>query len=165
MEVAGVVEFDEVADAIEGADESGWGTEIGRREEINAERADTEVGGCEEGTTERADTGVVEWEEIERSEVFSVDDELAEDAEVVEAEVKVEVGMMSAVRLAITADRGCKSPDSVLITAEEAAGGLKKLVSSAVVRCANVRSVVSKLITILQIGQHLMQDEKEDLQI
>jgi hypothetical protein len=25
MEVAGVVEFDEVADAIEGADESGWG--------------------------------------------------------------------------------------------------------------------------------------------
>jgi hypothetical protein len=70
------------------------------------------------------------------------------------------VGMMLAVRLAITADRGSKSPDSVLITAEEAAGGLKKLVSSAVVRCANVRSVVSKLITILQIGQHLMRDEK-----
>jgi hypothetical protein len=165
MEVAGVVEFDEVADAIEGADESGWGTEIGRREEINAERADTEVVGLEEGTTERADTEVVEWEEIEGSEVISVDDELVEDAEAVEAEVKVEVGMMSAVRLAITADRGSKSPEPVLIAAEEAAAGVMKLVSSAVVRYANVRSIVSKLITILQIGQHLMRDEKEDLQI
>ena len=129
MEVAGVVESDEVGDVIEGAVESGWGTEIWRREEVNAERADTEVVGWEECTTERADKEVVDWEEIEGSELFPVDDELIGDAEEVEAGVKVEVGRMSAVRLARTADRGSRSPEPVVIAAEEAAGGLKEFVS------------------------------------
>lgn len=148
MEVAGIVEFEAVAGAVEVAVEVGRRKEIERREEVNTERADTEV---------------VDWEEIEGSELFSVDDELIDDAEAVEVEVKVEVGMISAVRLARTADRGSKSPVTVVAAAEEAAGGLKKFAGSAVVRYANVRSVVSKHITILQISQHLMREEKEDL--
>jgi hypothetical protein len=99
----------------------GWGIERERREEVNTERADTEV---------------VDWEEIESFELLSVDDEFVDDAETVEVEVeiKVEVGMMSALRPTSTADRGSKSPVPVVVAAEEAAGEVMKVVRSALVR-------------------------------
>lgn len=133
MEVAGVVEFEV---------EVGRGTEIARREEVNTERADKEV---------------VDWEEVGASELFSIDNKLVDDAEAVKVEVKIEVGMMSAVRLARTADRGSMSSVPVIVAAGEAAGEVMKVVRSVLARYANVRSVVSKHLSIVRTGQNLVR--------
>jgi hypothetical protein len=54
-----------------------------------------------------------------------------DNAEEVKSEVNVEVGMISAVILARTADRGSKSPVPVVVAAAEAAGELIKVAMSA----------------------------------
>ncbi len=145
-----VVEIEEVADVVEVAAEVGWGVEMERKEEADFERADMEVVG---------------WKEIEGSELLSLSEPLVDGAKAVKVEVKIEVkvegGMMSAVRLAMTADRGSGSPATVA-AAEEAAGEIMKIVGSALVRYANVRSVVSKHLTIVRTGQNLVQGINPD---